>query len=165
MNLNQLCTFNYPVYPDDPTKTIPTKTRNEDTTSILSSSSAASAMSNTKVPGTSTTQRISTSEDAYLQDDLTTKYPINKSVASSNIITMPTSCQDLKDMGHSLNGFYSVKSNGAKKKIDTIFCIFNNNQAIADTGASNINKNSHFFSKSNFNINIYCSFRAKDWIY
>ncbi len=134
MNLNQLCTFNYPIYPDDPTKTTLTKihNKNEDTTLIISSSSTASTISTTIATGTATSQQINTNEDTYLLGESTTKHPINRNVASSSGTTIPTGCQDLKNSGHSLNGLYSVKSNRTKNKIDTVFCIFNSDQGTVE---------------------------------
>ncbi len=37
---------------------------------------------------------------------------------------MPTSCEELALIGHSLNGFYAVQGEG-KKKIETVYCDFN----------------------------------------
>jgi len=46
---------------------------------------------------------------------------------------MPTNCNELNRIGHSLNGFYSVRGQGSdikrKNKIETIFCNFNKNEA------------------------------------
>jgi len=50
-----------------------------------------------------------------------------KADSTNNLIStkpiMPTSCQDLQLLGHSINGFYSV-SNPEAKKIDTVYCDF-----------------------------------------
>jgi len=37
---------------------------------------------------------------------------------------MPTSCEDLALIGHSLNGFFSVQGSG-KKIIEIVYCNFN----------------------------------------
>ena len=44
---------------------------------------------------------------------------------------MPTTCDELSQIGHSLNGFYSVRGQGSEKrknKIETIFCNFKTNE-------------------------------------
>ncbi len=44
---------------------------------------------------------------------------------------MPTNCIELSRIGHSLNGFYTVRSRGSdkrKNKIETIFCNFKKNE-------------------------------------
>ena len=40
---------------------------------------------------------------------------------------MPTSCADLRIIGHTLNGFYLI--NGTKKNIETVYCDFTQQQS------------------------------------
>lgn len=42
--------------------------------------------------------------------------------------TGPASCEDLRKIGHSLNGFYTIRFN--LKRVKAIFCVFNNNKMI-----------------------------------
>lgn len=50
-------------------------------------------------------------------------------VSSSTRKGMPTSCKDLQQRGHSLDGFYSIKKslpNQQGEKLETVFCNFGN---------------------------------------
>ncbi len=61
----------------------------------------------------------------------TTKSPNNDFTMETNQRPlMPTSCQDLQMVGHSINGFYSV-SNPEAKKIEIIFCDFKSGTVIS----------------------------------
>ncbi len=50
-------------------------------------------------------------------------------VSSSANKGMPTSCKDLQELGHYLNGFYSIKKslpNNEGNKFEAVFCNFGN---------------------------------------
>lgn len=97
-------------------------------TTIITTSCSTASTATTIAPTTSSQQYISTRKD----ESATGKR--NEMNPNHNDMIIPSSCQDLKDIGYSLNGFYSVKSQKAKNKIDTVFCNFsNNNQATAES--------------------------------
>ena len=54
---------------------------------------------------------------------------------------VPQSCRDLASLGHTLNGFYQVKSARNPKKMATLMCDFNNN----DGTQSKIKMNSKLY--------------------
>ena len=39
---------------------------------------------------------------------------------------LPTGCHDLKRLGHTLDGFYLIRSDKGVNKIDTVYCDFGN---------------------------------------
>jgi hypothetical protein len=45
----------------------------------------------------------------------------NRPSAMNTFVGMPTSCEELKQIGHSLNGFYSVKGTNGMKNV---YCDF-----------------------------------------
>jgi hypothetical protein len=47
----------------------------------------------------------------------------NTNQSSATFIGMPSSCKDLKLIGHTLNGLYSVMGN---QSVETVFCDFTN---------------------------------------
>lgn len=53
---------------------------------------------------------------------------VGNSASTVATITMPANCEDLKSMGHTLNGFYMVQGNRGKitlsSQVETIFCDF-----------------------------------------
>lgn len=59
------------------------------------------------------------------QEQQVSFYDINPSTnqSSSIYIGMPSSCKDLKLIGHTLNGLYSVMGN---QSVETVFCDFTN---------------------------------------
>ncbi len=62
------------------------------------------------------------------QDDQNDK-PKTKIIYKNSNVIKPTSCEDLKSMGHSLSGFYLIKANDQNEasltnKLLTVFCDF-----------------------------------------
>ncbi|XP_046645821.1 uncharacterized protein LOC124336166 isoform X2 [Daphnia pulicaria] len=68
--------------------------------------------------------RIRLSNMKYTVDDLTTKLNAQTNELV-DIGQMPTSCEDLQQIGHKLNGFFMVKS---VRKMEMIYCNFLANQ-------------------------------------
>ena len=54
------------------------------------------------------------------------KLPVKPSVIPSDGGRMPETCTDLQQLGHSNNGFYTVKStsNANTTRLITVYCIF-----------------------------------------
>ncbi|XP_046456945.1 E3 ubiquitin-protein ligase BRE1-like isoform X1 [Daphnia pulex] len=80
--------------------------------------------------------------------DLTTKLNARTSEIV-DIGKMPTSCSDLKRMGHKLSGFFSVKGS---KKLETVFCDFYPNQNGKERWIGYVDVKSapvHFFVQKN----------------
>ena len=46
----------------------------------------------------------------------------------NNYGIMPTNCDQLRSLGHRLNGFYTVKSPSNDKRLNTVYCDFTNQQ-------------------------------------
>ena len=61
-----------------------------------------------------------------LSNKTTSVNRINGQVTAGRV-NVPQSCRDLASLGHTLNGFYQVKSASNPKKMATLMCDFNSN--------------------------------------
>lgn len=129
-DINHICTFYFPDYPDSPTFKVPMIHRKEgtNTATTVSDKSKSSAIDR---------------DNGFHAEESATKLQSNKKDDNDSYNNkggmVPSSCKDLNEIGHTLNGFYSVKSKIVKNKIDTIFCNFNNDQSAPENENSNIN--------------------------
>lgn len=72
------------------------------------------------------------------QHDVLTESETVTEYTPKSVVKKPSSCEDLKSMGHSLNGFYLTEARGENQisltnKIMTVFCDFSKKKAGSST--------------------------------